>query len=423
MEDFGSRADLAFGALGKELWSGDGVRLATTAARQLGVTGLLQLGSEALEPARPWLRRTFGSEVVRALLSPWTGHNGLGPDDAASAFINKTIALALAQGGCPVVQGGGIQVVEALAGVVRDAGGTVRTGADVVRVSVRDGRARGVVLADGEPVEARGAVLASVTPQALYHRLLGDEPAVPDRVRRAADRYRFGRGDMQIHLALSEPLRWVGSSELDSTAVVHVTPGLDGISAACNAATRDVLPARPTIVAGQPAVLDPGRVPQGAGSLWIQLQETPYRPVADEADALDVGDGTWTDDLKERYADRVVDHLRPHVRDLDSVVVARAVHSPADLERTNVNLVQGDPYSGACTLDQFLLWRPIPSLPSHRTPVEALWHIGASTHPGPGLSGASGLLAAQEVLAGPGLVGRARALAGSVGEVLERVRS
>jgi phytoene dehydrogenase-like protein len=72
--------------------------------------------------------------------------------------------------------------------------------------------------------------------------------------------------------------------------------------------------------------------------------------------------------------------------------------SPADLQAANVNLQQGDPYSGALALDQNLLWRPLPASPGHATPVKDLWHIGASTHPGPGLGAGSGTLVAKRLL-------------------------
>ncbi|SFP89950.1 Phytoene dehydrogenase-related protein [Geodermatophilus dictyosporus] len=399
LTEFGSRAGLAFGALGTELVSLDGLRLALTALWQLGPRGLLQFGAEGLESARSWLSGRFTSPTVHGLLSPWVGHEGLGPDDAFSGFINKVIALALAQGGCPVPVGGGVRLVEALAGIVTDAGGTARTDADVVRIETAGGRATGVALADGERIGAREAVLASVTPQALYLRLLPGS-AVPADVRDAARGYRYGRGDMQVHLALSEPPRWADDQDrLSRAAIVHVSGGMDDVSRAVNEAQRHLLPAHPTIVAGQPAALDPTRVPAGAGALWLQLQETPGRPVGDAAGEIDVGDGTWTEDLRERYADRVVDRLGRHVTNLDSALVGRRVLSPGDLEAWNSNLVGGDPYSGACTLDQFLVWRPTARTRGHRTPVRGLWHIGASTHPGPGLGGASGLLAVQQVLA------------------------
>ena len=399
LREFGRRAGIAFGALGTELLSPSGLALLGKATWQLGPKGLQQFCAEGLESARSWLAGTFASETVHGLLSPWVGHEGLGPDDAFSGFINKVIALALTQGGCPVPERGGVRLVEALAGIVTDAGGTTRTGAEVVAIETAAGRATGVRLADGERVGAREAVLASVTPQSLYLHLLDGVAAVPDRVRDAARGYRYGRGDMQIHLALSEPPRWAHDHDrLSRAAIVHVSAGLDSVSRAVNEAQRHLLPAAPTIVAGQPAALDPTRVPEGAGVLWVQLQETPGRPVGDAAARIDVGDGTWTEDLRERYADRVVGELGRHVGNLDSALVARRVLSPADLEAWNPNLIGGDPYSGACTLDQFLLWRPTPRARGHRTPVAQLWHIGASTHPGPGLGGGSGFLAARQVL-------------------------
>ncbi|GAA4262843.1 NAD(P)/FAD-dependent oxidoreductase [Dactylosporangium darangshiense] len=396
MGEFGARSKLAFGALGTELWSTAGVRLGLRALLSMRASGTLAFMESALEPATAWLQRTFRSEQARALFAPWINHNGMGPDDAGSAFMLKVIASATVQGGIPVPVGGGVTLVEALASIVRDNGGELHTGATVDRIVVRSGRAVAAVTADGTRYGARHAVLASTTPQALYLDLLRNAE-LPAVVRDAARRYRWGRSDMQIHAALREPLRW-RDSRLDSVPLVHVTPGLDGVRKAVGEAGRDVLPARPSIAAGQPTVLDPSRAPDGAAVLWIQLLETPYRPSADAAGEIDVGDGTWTPQLTEAYADRVLAQLGEQVTNLDRAVLTRAVLSPADLERENPNLVHGDPYSGACTLDQFLLWRPIPPHPGHQTPVERLWHIGAATHPGPGLSGASGHIVATHLL-------------------------
>jgi phytoene dehydrogenase-like protein len=205
---------------------------------------------------------------------------------------------------------------------------------------------------------------------------------------------------MQIHLALSEPPRWNGDERLAQTAIVHVTPGLDGVSRAVNEAERGLLPKEATIVVGQPLTMDPSRAPEGAGLLWIQLQELPWRVRGDAAGELDIGNGTWTEELRERYADRIVARLARQIPNLESAIKARKVLSPADLEAANINLVHGDPYSGALTLDQNFLWRP---RPGHATEVGRLWHIGASTHPGPGLGAGSGTLVAKQLLQRPRL--------------------
>jgi phytoene dehydrogenase-like protein len=203
---------------------------------------------------------------------------------------------------------------------------------------------------------------------------------------------------MQIHLALSEPPRWEGDERLGGTAIVHVTPGLDGVSRAVNEAERGLLPAEATIVAGQPLTMDSSRAPEGAGLLWIQLQELPARVRGDAAGELDAGNGTWTEDLRERYADRIVARLGLQIPNLESSIRARTVLSPADLEAANINLIQGDPYGGSLALDQNFLWRPFPASPGHATAVERLFHIGASTHPGPGLGAGSGTLVAHQLL-------------------------
>ena len=277
-------------------------------------------------------------------------------------------------------------------GLIRDQGGVCETGRDVERVLVEDGKAVGVQLADGETVFADRAVLANVTPTQLYERLLADGD-VPGAVARAGARFRYGRAEMQIHYALSEPPAWEGDERLSRTAVVHVTPGLDGVSRAVNEAERGVLPAEATIVVGQPLTLDPSRAPEGAGVLWIQLQELPWHVKGDAAGELAVGDGTWTE-LRERYADRIQARLMRQIPNLESSIRSRVVLSPADLEASNVNLRRGDPYAGSLALDQNFLWRPFPAQPGHETPVERLYHIGASTHPGPGLGAGSGTLVA-----------------------------
>jgi len=283
---------------------------------------------------------------------------------------------------------------------VRDAGGACETGRDVERVLVREGRAAAVALARDGTVEAGEAVVANVTPTQLYGRLLADSE-VPPEAARAARRFRYGRAEMQIHMALSEPPRWAGDERLGRTAIVHVTPGLDGVSRAVNEAERGLLPAEATIVCGQPTTMDPGRAPDGGSILWIQLQELPSRVKGDAAGELDAGDGTWTPDLRERYADRIQARLTRQIENLDSALLKRVVLSPADLEAANVNFVGGDIYSGSCALDQNLVWRPRPELPGHATPVEGLYHIGASTHPGPGLGAGSGTIVAQELLRQP----------------------
>jgi phytoene dehydrogenase-like protein len=396
LDEFLPNADLAFAVLGTELWSKDGLALGLKAYRRLGRRGLVEFTGNVLSSSRDWLTETFVSERAHGLLAPWVLHTGLGPDAAASGFMTQLIAVAIQDGGMPIPRGGGDRLVGALVRLIRDHGGECEPDRDVERILVRDGEATGVRLADGAEVTAARAVIANVTPTQLYGRLLDGD--VPPPVSTRARRFRYGRSEMQIHFALSEPPRWDGDERLGQSAIVHLTPGLDGVSRAVNEAERGLLPAEATVVVGQPLTMDVSRAPKGAGVLWIQLQELPWHVKGDAAGELDVGDGSWTDDLRERYADRIQARIAAHVPNLEPALRTRVVLSPADLETANINLVRGDPYSGSLALDQNLLWRPFAASPGHATPVRRLWHIGASTHPGPGLGAGSGTLVAKRLL-------------------------
>ena len=395
LDAFFPTADLAFGVLGTELWSRSGAAFAAKALRRLGRKGALEFAGNLLVSSRDWLTGTFESERVHGLLAPWVLHTGLGPDAASSGFMTQVIGVAVQEGGMPIPRGGGARLADALVALIRACGGVCETGQDVEQILVASGRAVAVKVAGGEVVTAERAVIANVTPTQLYERLLSDPPA---EAAQAARRYRYGRSEMQIHFALAEPPRWDGDERLGRTALIHLTAGLDGVSRAVNEAERGLLPAEATVVVGQPLTIDPSRAPEGRSILWIQLQELPWHVKGDAAGELDTGDGSWTPDLRERYADRIQARLARHIPNLESAILKRVAISPADLQAANVNLHRGDPYGGALGLDQNFRWRPFAEAPGHATAIERLYHIGASTHPGPGLGAGSGTLVAQRLL-------------------------
>jgi phytoene dehydrogenase-like protein len=399
MAEVEGAAPLLFGLLGNELWSAATLKLLLKQAWARGARGLAGFFGSTFASCRDWLESSVSSEVTRALFAPWVLHVGLGPESALSAQMNKLILFTLEQAGSPMVSGGSFRIVQAFQSLIEGSGGAVRTGADVESIVVQGGRATGVRLSSGEMVSAREAVIANVTPTQLYGRLLS--PAdTPDDSRAEARRYRYGRGEMQIHLALDEPPQWP-DAELLKVAMLHVTSGLDGVSRAVNEAERGLLPAEATIVVAQPVALDATRAPEGSWIFWIQLQELP-RDGELKGDALGEievpADGRWTPEVREAYADRIVRRLAAKIPNLERSILGRRVISPRDLAELNMNLVGGDPYSGSCSLDQFMLWRPSKAARNHQTPVTGLFHIGASTHPGPGLGGMSGFMVARRVV-------------------------
>lgn len=400
MGAFGADAAFVFALLGGNLWSSTILKTVAREAWKRGLRGLAAWFGEALEPARPYLESTYQSDVLRALWAPWALHCGLGPESAYSAEMVKVIGFAIELAGCPIVKGGATNLLAAFEKLIADRGGSIRTMADVEQLLPGPGgRADGVRLVDGTEIRATSGVIASVTPHQLYGRLMRDWPApLPADVETGLKRYRYGKGDMQIHYALKAPPRWKHGEYLGKVALLHLTPGLDGVSRSANEAERGMLPAVPTICVGQPTSLDPSRAPEGQAILWIQLPDAPRHIKGDAGGTIACpADGRWTENVREGFADRVEAILKDHIEGFAEDVIARRSYSPADLEAMNINLVGGDPYGGFCGLDQFFLWRPFKSTVNHKTHVPGLYNIGASTHPGPGLAGGSGFLLASSL--------------------------
>jgi phytoene dehydrogenase-like protein len=381
-------APFLFALLGGQLWSWPTLRLLAGQAWRRGPRGLATWMGQALAPARGWLE-SYDSPDVQALYAPWVLHCGLTPESAYSAQMGKVIAFALEAAGAPVVKGGAGQAAEAFRRLIAERGGEMRSGAEVDRITVSAGRATGVVLAGGEAIAAKH-VLASVTPGQLYGRLLRNDAAPADRV--AAKAFRHGRGNFQLHYALDAEPDWIGKG-LEDVALIHLADGIDSVSKSANEAERGMLPVTPTICVGQPHRLDPTRCPAGKAVLWLQIPDAP-RVIKGDAAGEIAGDG-WTEALREAFADRIEAILARHIRNFAAIKLARRAYSPADLQAMNMNLVGGDPYGGACSIDQFFIWRPFAHSANHGTAVRNLHHIGASTHPGPGLGGGSGYLAAK----------------------------
>jgi len=392
MDRLGADAPFLFSLLGGSLWSGGMLKTMLKEAWKRGPRGLATFFGEALQTARAHLETTYRSEVSQALWAPWVLHTGLGPEAAYSGQMAKVIGFAVEAAGCPIVKGGAKNLVAAFRKLIEDQGGRFVSEADVEAITLdANGKATGVRLAGGQIHSASRGVICSVTPNQLYGRLLAGLK-LPEQVSEGVAEYRYGKGDMQIHYALSQPPRWKAPG-LEKVALIHLTPGLDGVSRAANEAERSMLPAVPTICVGQPTALDPGRAPDGKAILWLQLPEAPRFLKGDAGGSIETpADGRWTETVREQFADRIEAILANHIEAFGETVLKRRAYSPADLESMNVNLFGGDPYGGYCGIDQFFVWRPFKSSVNHRTHVPGLYHIGASTHPGPGLGGGSGFL-------------------------------
>ncbi|GAA5125962.1 phytoene desaturase family protein [Pseudonocardia adelaidensis] len=356
--------------------------------------------------------RYFSTPEAKSLAAAWGMHLDFGPDIAGGAVFSLLEMYADMLNGMSVVEGGAGRLPEALAGLVRRRGGTVLTGVPVARVDTDSTGATGVTLADGRRLRARRGVVSTVVLPRLVGDLLADA-AVPADMRAAADGYRFGPGTFMLHLALDGPVPWQ-DERLASCAYVHAGSYVDDMARTYQQSLARLLPDEPLLVVGQTSVVDPTRVPvQGRHLVWVQVRTVPGSIKGDAGGRIA---GTSWSDVREPYADRVLDVLEGYAPGLKAVVRARAAFSPDDLQQQNCNLAGGDSVAGSHHLDQLLMLRPSLALSRYRTPIPRLYLAGAGTWPGAGVNAVSGVLAAETLLRDAGRrrpPGRGRRLRGT----------
>ena len=377
-------ADFIFALLSSPLWSWPTARLFLRRAWLKGLNELKAWIGTALVPARAWIEAGYKSLEVQALLAPWVLHTGLNPESTYSGQMGRVIAFALEAAGAPIVKGGAENASKAFRSLIEAHGGEVRTEVEAKRIITENGKVIALETAEGERIKA-ASIIASVTPSQLYGELLHDTSHREDF---DPSLFRHGRGNFQLHYALSGDPEWHAEG-LEDVALIHLADGIDSVSKSSNEAERGLLPEAPTICVGQPHKLDPSRCPPGKGILWVQVPDAPRVLKGDAANEIDTKPD-WDEFAREKFADRIEEFLRSHIKNFDDIKLNRCALSPLDLEKINKNLVGGDPYGGSCSIDQFFVWRPFSSSKNNSTGVKNLFHIGASTHPGPGLSGGSG---------------------------------
>jgi len=336
------------------------------------------------------------SPEAHALLACWGMHLDFGPDVAGGAMFPFLEAFTDMRTGIALARGGASKLVEALVALGAECGAEVRTDAEVARITVSGGRATGVELASGERIGARRAVIAGVTPRALYGRLLADV-ALPAELLRAAHRYRYGPGTLMVHLALSAAPEWEAGGDLGSFAYIHIAPYVDELAATYSQACAGRLPSEPMLVVGQTSIVDPSRASDGY-VLWVQVRALPAEIRGDAAG--EIGARSWAQ-AREPYADRVLAKLERYAPGIGDLVLDRAVLSPLDLEARNPNLHAGDSIAGSMHLAQNFLFRPFPEVRDYGTGIDGLLMVGAATWPGAGVNAISGYNVARKLLAPP----------------------
>jgi phytoene dehydrogenase-like protein len=344
----------------------------------LGPLGALGFGRVVAESARGLGRRLFDGADARAWLYGAAAHGDVPPERAGSAIAAVQLDLLGHGVGWPSPEGGAERLTDALVDRLRELGGELRTGAEVVRVLGAGRRVAGVELADGERLAA-GLVVADVMPHALA-RMAGD--ALPGAYRALLRRYRYGPATVKVDWALDGPIPWA-APELRGAGTVHVGGGEDELLATLRATARG-LPERPFLLLGQQSIADPTRAPAGHHTAWAYTH-APRREI------------DWARELDGHVArmETQVERFAPGFR---ARILARHVLDPADLERRDPNLVGGDVGGGSQRLRQ-LVFRPVPGASPYRTPLRGLYLGSAAAFPGAAVHGVPGDAAARVALA------------------------
>jgi phytoene dehydrogenase-like protein len=293
--------------------------------------------------------------------------------------------------GFPVPVGGAGAYAATLGRRAEAAGATLHTGQRVERIDVHGGRAVTVHTAAGLTVRVRRAVIADVNAPTLYRDLL-PAAAVPARLRADLERFEWDTPVVKLNWALDGPIPW-RAAEVGGAGTVHLGADEFGLVRWSADLESRTLPASPFLLFGQMTTADPSRSPAGTESAWAYTHLP--RGIDDEASA---------DELARRV-DATVEAFAPGFADR---VVHRHVQRPSDLEATDPNLVSGAVNGGTAQLFQQLVFRPVPGLGRPETVVGNVYLGGSSAHPGGGVHGVCGAMAARAALRAEGVTGRVR---------------
>ncbi len=370
------------------------VRHGLGALTKLPGVGGLSFVQMMLSPARSLVDRQFRGVEAKMLVAGNAAHTDVPMDAPGSGVMGWLLAMVGQHLGYPVPRGGAGMLAAAMARRFESLGGTIRTGARVTEILVRDGRATGVRTEHGDVVEARRAVVADVSAPALYGGLVSWED-LPRRLRRKMGRFEWDPGTVKVDWALDGPVPWAAVPD-QAPGTVHIAEDVDEVATAGAQLTGHTVPEKPFLLVGQMAVADPSRAPAGQESVWA------YTHVPQETRHDAGGDGirgVWDASDAERMADRMQARLEAYAPGFGDRVLARRVLGPRELQERNENLVNGALNGGTSSLHQQLVFRPVPGLGRAETPVKGLYLGSASAHPGGGVHGACGSNAARAALA------------------------
>jgi phytoene dehydrogenase-like protein len=283
-------------------------------------------------------------------------------------------------------RGGTGAISNAIASAAREAGAEIRTKAPVDQILIKNGRAVGVVLQNGDEISA-SVVSSSVDPHLTFEKFI-EPDQLPSDFLESVRRYKFRGSSGKVNLALDAlpDFKSMPGPGAHLRGAVSISPGVEYMERAYDDAKYGRFSRRPYIDIVIPSLTDPSVAPPGKHVLSCFVQYAPYK----------LAPGSW-DEQREAFGDNVVDTLAECAPNIKKIIISRQVLTPLDLER-EFGLTQGNIFQGELSLEQLFFLRPVPGWAYYRTPIDSLYMCGSATHPGGGIMGAPGRLASQVIL-------------------------
>ena len=285
-------------------------------------------------------------------------------------------------------KGGTGGVSQAIANAAIAQGAEIRTSAPVSHIVVKGNRARGVVLENGEEIDA-DAVVSNADPRRTFLSLVGEKHFDTDFVSHV-NRYKYRGSSGKVNLALDRLPDFTcrPGDGVHIRGDIAIAPSVDYLERAFDDAKYGSFSRRPYLNVVIPSLVDPSVAPPGKHVMSIFVQYAPYN--------LKEGADTWPS-RREEFGDTVVDTLAEYCPGLKESILHRQVMTPWDLEH-EIGLTEGNIFQGELSLEQLLFLRPTPGFARYKTPVKRLWLCGSGAHPGGGIMGSPGELCAKSLL-------------------------
>ncbi len=338
------------------------------------------------------LNEWFDSEFLKAPLARLCAELGAPPSQKTNA-VGAIMMAMRHEPGMARPRGGTGALIQALLKLVKSKGGVVLTDQHVEKVLIDNGRAVGVRVAGGVEYRASKGVISNIDAKRVFLQLIdaSDVNSADPNLRERLDRRIVNNNEtiLKIDLALDKPLNFEHHNHDDSYLIgsVLIADSVTHVEQAHSKCTLGEIPdADPSMYLVVPTMLDPSMAPVGKHTAWIEFF-APYQIAGAEGTGLK-GTG-WTDELKNKVADRVIDKLADYSPNVKNSIIARRVESPAELGE-RLGSYKGNYYHIDMTLDQMVFFRPLPELANYKTPIEGLFLTGAGTHPGGSISGMPG---------------------------------